>query len=421
MGYTVEELRDLKNPYKDLGTGDALAEHREELNSLTPDEQKSLAARMILECPLSDLRTFGHEIEAGRTPHNDKKTFHAVLSEAYEIKNRIIALLDPRNKNPHLLILDNEFDEELFNNHKQLAIDVLENNEAAIAERLALTTPATDRHQLALNVKGIFPGSVLAEKIGHAFAVRRDIDNHLLGDNPHEFFASREYNEDACHEFSGLFSVITDQESSIAAKLALTVPQDNRSSILRNIQGIVPTSNELARKVGAAFELRRSIDLTLLGDKPEQFFARGFSADLCNEFSMLFPALLKGSEAAIGEKLSQLGEGVRADINRKLEMINSAAHDQSNPFRLIAAAMTPKQETTQKACLSSEVSKSEPVVSSSGTNPHSVFNSLLIKQPEITQRRSLLSRAPTLVDTSSSEESDSNDDGCLKKFCGLFY
>jgi hypothetical protein len=417
MGYTVEELRDLKNPYKDLGTGDALAEHREELNSLTLDEQKSLAARMILECPLSDLRNFGHEIEAGRTPHDDKKTFHAVLSEAYEIKNRIIALLDPRNKNPHLLILGNEFDEELFNNHKQLAVDVLENNEAAIAERLALTTPATDRNQLALNVKGIFPGTVLAEKIGHAFAIRRDIDNFLLGEDPHQFFASREYNVDACHEFSGLFSVITDQESSIAAKMALTVPQDKRSNISRNIQGLVPTSDELARKVGAAFELRRSIDLTLLGDKPEQFFSRGFSVDLCNEFSMLFPALLKGKELAIGEKLSQQDEKTRADINRKLEMINSTAHDQSNPFRLIAAAMVPKPEATPKPDCSSDVPKPEPVVSSSGTNPNSVFNSLLIK-PELTQRRTLL-RSPTLVETTPDD--DSKDDGCMKKLCGMFY
>ncbi|WP_298623131.1 hypothetical protein [uncultured Legionella sp.] len=412
MGYTAEELRDLEHPYEDLGTGDALAENMAELNSLSPEDQKSLAARLILACPQSELKAFRSQIEAARTPHDDKQTFHAVLSEAYEIKNRILALLDLRNTKPHQLILGNEFNEKLFHNHRQLAIDVLQDNETSIAERLALTTPPENRNQLTLNVRGIFPDSLLAKKIGHAFAIRRDIDNLLLGAEPHQFFASREYNEDACHEFAGLFSTISGHESSIAAKLALTVPKEERSGILRNISGLISAKDELSRKVSAAFELRRTIELTLLGDKPEQFFSRGFSADLCNEYSVLFSTLIKSKEAAIGEKLSQLDEGTRADINRKLEQINSAAHEQSSPFRLIAEAMTPKQDAVQST--SAELPKPESVVASCGTNPNSLFS----VSPELTQRKSLLSGTPITADNTG--PGDSNDDGCIKKFCGMF-
>ncbi len=420
MGYTVEELQNLKNPYKHLGNGDALAEHREELNSMHLEAKRNLASRMILKCPPGDLKTFHGAIEASRTPHDNKEAFNSILAEAYEVKNRIIALLDPRNKKPHLMILGNEFDEELFNNNKQLAQDVLQDNETAIAERLALTTPKEDRSQLAVNVKSIFPDSELAKKIGHAFAIRHDMEHFLLGDDPHEFFASREYNIDACHEFAGLFTLVAGQESSIAAKLALSTPDKKRSSILQNIRSLaVPSNNELASAIGRAFELRRSIDI-LLGNEPEQFFSRGFSADLCNEFAMLFPILLQGKEESIGEKLSLVDAKTRAEINRKLEIINCAAHEKTCPFRTIAAAMATQPEDTQKSDTTAEISSPKPVASSSGTNPNSLFNS---SNSGPAQRRSLL-KTPTVQDSDPEKDEDttekSKESSCYKSFCGMF-
>lgn len=406
-----------ETPYQLLGTGDALAEYRDQLNGLDLESKKNLASRMVLECPLQDLSDFHHAIEAGRLPVDDSQTFHFLLTETYEVKHRLVSLFDSRNSKPHLLILGNEFDEELFNNHMDLALQVLNDNESAIAERLALTTPEESRHQVALNVKGIFPNTLFAAKIGQAFAVRRDIDRLLLGNAPYEFFNSREYSTDSCQEFSGLFRIIEGQESSIAGKLALSTPEEKRTTISRNIQGITPTSDELVLKVRTAFALRRDIDRLLLGAKPEQFFAsREFSVDNCLEFSMLFPALLKGQEQAIGEKLSLLDQKTRSDINRKLEMINGTAHDQSSPFRLIAAAMVPKQEPTQKPCTSTEAPKVEPV-SSSGTNTHSVFNSIL-KKPDLIQRRTLL-KTPTMA-TSVEDTEKTEDKSCYDQFCGLF-
>ncbi|MBL7481563.1 lpg0008 family Dot/Icm T4SS effector [Legionella bononiensis] len=415
MGYTLEEIQGLQNPYKDLGNGDALAEHREGLNQLSAEQKKDLATRMVLECPQTELKNFGREIEAARVPHADGETFHSVLFQAYEVKKRIHSLLDPRNKNPHLLILDKEFDEELFNNYKDLALQVLDTNETAIAERLAQTTPEESRHQVALNVKGIFPDTLFATKIGQAFALKRDIDRLLLGDNPNEFFSSREYSVDSCLEFSGLFNVTENKESSIAAKLALTAPRDKHSIISRNIQNLVPTNDEFVNKVRTAFTVRRNIDL-LLSDKPEQFFtSRDFSVDNCLEFSILFPELLDGQEHSIGEKLSLLEAKSLSDINRKLEMINGSAHDQSSPFRLIAAAMVPKQGSSQKQEPTVEAPKTEPASSTSG-NPNSVFQSVLKK------RTTELTRSPTLAQSSmdSDSDSDSEDDDCFSKCCNLF-
>ncbi|KTD44848.1 lpg0008 family Dot/Icm T4SS effector [Legionella quateirensis] len=415
MGYSLEEIQGLQNPYKDLGNGDALAEHREGLNQLSAEQKKDLATRMVLDCPQTELKSFGRVIEAARVPHADHPTFYSVLFEAYEVKRRIYALLDSRNKNPHLLILDKEFDEELFNKYKDLALQVLDTNETAIAERLAETTPEESRNQVALNVKGIFPDTLFARKIGQAFALKRDIDRLLLGDNPNEFFSSREYSVDSCQEFSGLFKVTKNKESSIAAKLALSAPQEKQSIIARNIQNLVPTDDEFATKVRTAFTVRRNIDL-LLGDKPEQFFtSRDFSVDNCLEFSILFPALLEGHEQSIGEKLSLLESKTLSDINRKLEMINGAAHDQTNPFRLIAAAIVPKQGPSQQQEPTVDAPKAEPA-SSTSSNPNTIFQSVLKKRP------TELTRSPTLAQSSmdSDSDSDSEDEDCFSKCCNMF-
>lgn len=411
MGYTVEEIRDLENPYVNLGTGDALAEHREELNKLSPEEQMDLASRMVLGCPNEELKDFFHAIEATRNPSDDAQTFHSVLASAYEVKKRIFALQDPRNKNPHLLILGNEFDEELFGIYHDLAMKVLDQNEACIAERLAITTPADDRHQLALNVKGIFPNSLFASKLGHAFAIRRDIDNLLLADHPELFFSSREFSVDGCIEFKGLFQTLTEQDATnIAQKLALNTPENERSGVSLHCQKINAADDTFSGKVRQAFALRRDIDGLLMGDHPEQFFAsRDFNVDACLEFSNLF-TLLKGQEQAIGKKLSLLDEKTRADINRKLEMINNAAHDQSSSFRLIACAMSSKEEVEQ---VEVQIAEATPPVAETAPNT----NPFRFYKAELNQRRPM---AMNLVaEADEEQDKEKKKQGCLARLCGF--
>lgn len=316
------------------------------------------------------------------------------------------------------MILEKEFDGELFNNFNKLAIDVLTNNEVAIALRLAETTPAQDRSRVSQNINNIFPQSLFAAKVGHAFAVRRDIERLLLGDRPDQFFSSREFKIDSCIEFASLFNVvINDKESSIAGKLALRTPAENRSDVVMKIKGFCAEDSELAIKVQSAFALRRDIERNLLGDNPEQFFnSRDFSVDLCLEFAILFPELLKGHEQAIGEKLAKLDAKVRSDISRKLEMINGAAHEQSSPFRIIASAMVPKEEP----CLT----KPTPVVLPSTEeiipkqeSPTSLRNRNVLFKEQTEEHKKKNSQMEPIASDSEEEEEKQN---CWTSFCGLF-
>lgn len=414
MGLTCDELKRLEHPYEVLGNGDALAENREELNKLSKEEKLELAARLILECPTEELRSFALAMEALRVPANDSESFHSVLSEAYEVKRRIVSLLDPRNKNPHSMILEKEFDDELFNNFNKLAIDVLSNSETAIALRLAETTPPQDRSRVSQNINNIFPQSIFATKVGHAFAIRRDIDRLLLGDRPDQFFSSREFSIDACIEFANLFN-FGDKETSIAGKLALRAPSETHDDISQKIKSFCSENSEFAIKVQSAFALRRDIDRYLLGNNPEQFFcSRDFSVDLCLEFAMLFPELLKGHEQSIGEKLVKLDTKTRSDISRKLEMINGSAHDQSSPFRLIACAMVPKEEPYLRPTPVVLPPKEE--VTPKQESPSLRNRNVLFKE-QLEEQKKKSSPMESVVSESEEDEEKGN---CWTNFCGLF-
>jgi len=221
MGFTCEDIKNFDNPYGELGNVDALALHLNEINKLTDAEKQNLATGMVLGCPKDQLGEFRHVIEVARQPQDDNDTFHSVLSGAYEVRTRINALMDPQNKTPHRLILGNELNNELFQKFQNLAQRVLQNNEVSIASRLALTTPAENRSQLNLNIQSLFPRSVLAQKIGAAFTLRRSIDTDLLGENPENFFSSRDFTPSLCHEFPNLISeLLKGKEKEIGEKLA---------------------------------------------------------------------------------------------------------------------------------------------------------------------------------------------------------
>ncbi|KTD11808.1 hypothetical protein Lgra_1266 [Legionella gratiana] len=216
MPFTYEEIIELENPYEQLSNGDALAEHAKVLNQLSEKEQKTLATKIIAACPDSKFKQYGRYIDALRIFEADG--FHAVLFDAYQVKHRIFTLLDPRNKRPQALFLE-EFNPDIFNNFSELAKEVLKGNEQAIAERLALCTPEGSRSKLARNIEITFPHSTFATKSKAAFAIRHNIDI-LLGENPEQFFESRDFNKDAYNMFPGIFqTLLKGQEEQIGKKL----------------------------------------------------------------------------------------------------------------------------------------------------------------------------------------------------------
>ncbi|CAM2732656.1 hypothetical protein [Legionella worsleiensis] len=398
MGYTLEIIK-------------TLAEQQKRLNELSAEEKKEFATRLVMDCPPAKLKSFRSVVESARDLNSGEPSLYSLLSEAYEVKNRIYALLDPRNKNPHSLLIGSEFNLDLFNNYRDLASEVLSTIERDIAMRLAETTPEKNRNQVAINVNRAFPDTLFAAKVAQAFVLKRDIDRLLLGSEPYKFFTSRDYNLDSCHEFPKLFAITREKETSIATQLALTTPPDLIGSIARNMQTLVPGHKELAEKVNAAFMLKNNIQL-LLGERPEAFFSsRDFSLGLCHEFAPLFSVYLKGHEQSIGEKLSSLEASKLSEICHKLEQINGKAHDQTNPFRLIAEAIKPKQQSMEPQTSSAYSSECQPA-SSVAENPHLMFQSGL-------RRRGSEPTAPQpILDYDS--DSDAKSDTCFNRMCGLF-
>ncbi|KTD76496.1 hypothetical protein [Legionella waltersii] len=422
MTYTCEEIQKLEHPYQELGSSDSLAEHHTELNKLNEEQKIAVASRMVLDCPNEEMKGFRHVIEAANTTHrNDQDTFYPYLSQAYEVKQRLVALTDLRNKAPHLLLLDKEFDDELFTKFNTLALNVVNKCELSIAVRLAQSTPEKNRSQIARNLNNVFRETVFAGKVSQAFAISRDIERLLLGDKPYDFFNSREYNHDACVEFSELFNCTKGKESSIAAKLALSTPTEKRSAIAGLIKTLSP-EGELTSRTSAAFELQRNIELTLLGDNPEQFFTSpAFDADLCLEFAELFPPLLKGKEQLIGEKLSCQEQQVIAEIGRKLEWINPNAANQDSTFRLIASAMTNKKESALKA---PSVRLQEPTPTRTDQTTKSPSSRVDTEKPAMQFQHSLFDRKSStpLLATIREEDSDEeeNEESSCSHLCGFW-
>jgi len=405
MTHTSEDIKKLDDPYTELNSSDQLVEHQEELDKLSAKEMKKLASKMMFSCPHSELNNFGHAIKAIKG-----STFHPVLYQAYEVTQRMHTLLNPEHPRPHDFLTGQEFNGDLFNEFTKLSLKFIKGNETIIATRLALTTPEEQRSELSKNVRNTFRDSELPSKIGAAFTLRRSIDL-LLGDKPEDFFTSKEFNADLLNEFEELSSALLNgNETAVATRLALTTPKEGRSNVSRNIRSLFSDS-EMTTRVGAAFTLRRNIDL-LLGDKPEDFFtSEEFNIDLCNEFSMMFPPLLEGREQAIGEKLSTLDHSVRHKIARNFETINCQAHDKANPFKLISAAMTPKVEEERTAVVVPQEVKPEPITTSS--NNRYSFSS------ELRARKEKTAAITTTEGLESDDDIEEEPSSCISSLCGF--
>ncbi|MGM9454320.1 lpg0008 family Dot/Icm T4SS effector [Legionella bozemanae] len=237
MAFTRIEIIALENPYEQLSDGDALAKNAEMLNTLSDKEQVALATKIIAACPEAKFKQYAHHIRALGNLTKSEDTFYSVLSEAYQVRQRINSLLDSRNKAPHVLFLGKEFNPAPFHRFNTLAKHVLESNEPVIAERVALCTPEQDRSQVAHNISTTFPKHSLAEKIQIAFMMRRNIERLLLGDNPEKFFTSRDYNKDSCRMFINMFrALLKGHEETIGEKLCAIQSESARASVKRHLE-----------------------------------------------------------------------------------------------------------------------------------------------------------------------------------------
>lgn len=157
MTFSKEQINSLKKPYQELGTGDKLAEHRELLADLTPGEQHALATKMLLQCPAKELNDFGYAIKA--LEHTN--SFHTVLNRAFEIRKKILSLVDPRNTKPYLLFLDKEFEPDFFVAFPELTEALLKHQGEEIAKRFALTTPEVKHGAVVAKMQSVYPSALL--------------------------------------------------------------------------------------------------------------------------------------------------------------------------------------------------------------------------------------------------------------------
>jgi hypothetical protein len=238
MTLSVEQIKALANPYAELGDSDSLIEHREQLNSLSEQEQRDIAIKIISHCPNTNLNELGYVIRALKPHGNTEETFADVISRVFDLRKRIMGLTDDRNSNPHKLLLAPEFESDLFAEFNKFSLQLLNSNEATIAKNLVLSTPEKKRFELVFNVRNAFPGSLLVTKLGEAFTLRREIEHHLLSEKPYNFFTSLEFNPQSYLELGELLlKLIKGKEDLILSNLE-TTPEGRRSTVLANMESI---------------------------------------------------------------------------------------------------------------------------------------------------------------------------------------
>lgn len=240
-----------KNPYTEFGSAETLIAKQKELDSLPKEKQKELAESLMLHCPDDELKGFSHAVRALRAHTQDDACFYHVLNGAYATRCRIKGLYDPVNKHPHTLLSGEDFAPDLFNEFAELSTKLLAEKDEDIAMSLALSTPEKDRSTVARNVTIAFPKSTLAETLGAAFTLRKEIDA-LLSNEPYNFFLSPEFSVNNCARFGKkLFTLVDDKEDEIALKMANT-PEVKRKLVLERMESVIRDSS-LFEKTRIAF------------------------------------------------------------------------------------------------------------------------------------------------------------------------
>lgn len=184
-----------------------------------------------------------------------------------------------------------------------------------------------------------FPVLANAHMVKHRILALLDQRNPT----PHALFLAQEAQLAIFHQFNDLAQdVLKTNASAIAERLALATPEDSRGKVVRSIDSIFPQSHFLTQ-TQAAFTLRHNIEQFLLGDQPELFFTSpDFDKAICDTFATLLRTLLKGHEENIGNKLSSTELDTHIQVMHQLELLSTEAFDEANPFKLIAARMSPE-------------------------------------------------------------------------------
>lgn len=261
--FNEEDITQIPEPYRQLGNAAALTKNIKKLNSLSEEQMRTLASRMVEECPEADLQEFKTTIESSRLPGKDLESFHAELSEAFTVKLTIYGLLKPENKNPQQYFSGRDGVNSSFHKFAKLALSTLQGKEVAIATRLTyvekddktkVVLDTKTRKSVISNINSSFPGSEFAKVVGRAFLSSHEM-NKLLGNKPELFFSSVEFNPALCHEFSEMFlSIIKGNEAAIGEKLG-KLDANTKSKIgekLENIHAKATEGNSSIRLIATA-------------------------------------------------------------------------------------------------------------------------------------------------------------------------
>ena len=248
MPFNNEQIIALENLYEELGNADNLTEHQEQLDFLSLEDKKKVAIKLVRQCPEKNLNNLGLTIKALRAPaasadHNE--SFHHIATQVWTIRKKIIALQDPLHPEPHTLLLEPEFNADLFTEFNDFSLALLDGNELAIAQKLAIIIPKEQRSELVRNIQNAFPDSQFVTVVSATFAFRRELDL-LLGEEPYKFFISPEFNAKSFAQYSKLLELIDDKDEEIAAKLENT-PNIKRATVLVNMEALFPNRSLLEK------------------------------------------------------------------------------------------------------------------------------------------------------------------------------
>lgn len=231
----VNTLLHSPNPYQLLRSEDGIEKQLTLLNALHPTDMGKLSSSIAYECPVTELQAYTQivskflkktlldsDTEEGFTSSSDSELgFCEMLYNALEAKRVVQELLNPTNEEPFQEFLDTHYNNSLFTAFRELCLKLLKGQELAVAEKLALTTPQKDRYLVFSNLNKAFGGTTFAKLVTTAFAIRRDIDYFLLGEEPGEFFFNDEFKPDSYLKFPNLFDcLLKDKEQAIGLKLA---------------------------------------------------------------------------------------------------------------------------------------------------------------------------------------------------------
>lgn len=236
MTYSRFDILEHKNPYELFDDSDTFAEHQDILDGeLSEEEQEQLAIDIVCGCPSHELAKLQKVIRALSSPLPTESSFYAVISDALHVKIRLMGMLDNRNTAPHTFLLE-ENTPDLLNRFNDLALQVLADNEIAIAERLALYTPKNERSKVAHRLNTIFSQSQFVAETEAAFILRRSI-KHLLGEKPEQFFTEAcHFSRDNCLKYSNMLAELLEgHEQEIGSKLSKT-DAETQKIVMRQLE-----------------------------------------------------------------------------------------------------------------------------------------------------------------------------------------